>query len=67
MEKTRLLKVKGENRIDIESICDSLADKYEVSDKTALKWFCTAIQYNLVEQQIIEQIDYLLEENVLKK
>ena len=67
MERNGLLKIEGENRIDIESIVDSLADRYEVSDKTALKWFCTAIQYNLVEQQIIEQIDYLLEENVLKK
>lgn len=67
MEKTGLLKVEGENRIDIESICDSLADKYEVSDKTALKWFCTAIQYNRVMEAIIEQIDYLLDENAIKR
>lgn len=67
MERNGLLKIQGENRIDIECVVDALADRYEVSDTTALKWFCTAISYNLVVQSIIEQIDYLLEENILKK
>ena len=34
-----MLKVEGENRIDIESVADEIASKYGVSDKKALKFF----------------------------
>ena len=67
MERIRILKVEGENRLDIESVCKAIAHKYEIADKKALKWFCTALQYNLVMQAIFEQIDFLLDENVLPR
>ena len=62
-----MLRVEGENRIDIESLADEIASMYGVSDKKALKFFCTAIQYNVVMEAVFEQIDYLLEQNVISK
>ena len=61
-----MLKIEGENRIDIESVADDLAERYQVTVKTALKWLCTALQYNVVMESLIEQIDYLLEQGVIK-
>lgn len=62
-----MLKVEGENRIDIESVADEIASRYEVSDKKALKFFCTAIQYNVVMETVFEEIDYLLKQGVISK
>ena len=62
-----MLKVEGENRIDIESVADIIAERYKITDKTALKWFCTALQYSMVMESINEQIEYLLDQGIVKR
>ena len=65
MEKK--LRIEGENRINIEVCVEDLARRYDVSEKTALQWFCTAIMYNVVFAELDNQIGYLLETDVLKR
>lgn len=62
-----MLKVEGENRIDVESVVNEIAKKYGVTDKQALKFFCTAIKYEFVMNAIFEQIDFLLEAGKILK
>lgn len=61
-----MLKVEGENRIDIESIVGAIAEECGISDKQALKFFCKALHYDVVVEAIYEQINYLLELGIIK-
>ena len=60
-------RIEGENRIDMAAVVNWLAEKYNVPDRTALRWLCTVISYNVVTEAITEQIDYLLGEKVFQK
>ena len=62
-----MLKVEGENRIDIESYVNRLAEHYQVPKKLALKWLCTALRYSIVREFIADEIDYLLEHGEIKR
>lgn len=62
-----MIGIEGENRIDIAAVVNWLAEKYNVPDRTALRWLCTVISYDVVTEAITEQVDYLLSEKVLSK
>lgn len=62
-----MLKVEGENRINVEQAAHDIAERYQVSDKTGLKWLCMSLPYLIVMASIIEEIDYLLEQGVIKR
>ena len=62
-----MLKIEGENRLDIEQFVRDLADIYSVPDKVALRWLCVAMQYDAVHTAIVYQVNYLLEQNVLTR
>lgn len=62
-----MVRIEGENRINIVEVVNWLAEKYNVPDRTALRWLSTAITYNVVTDALAEQIEYLLERNVLTR
>ena len=61
------IKLEGENRVVMDTVSSYIAEKYDISEELAMSWLIAAIWYDVVIDEITNQIDYLLDKGIISR
>ena len=51
----------------MDTVSTYIAEKYDISEELAMSWLIAAIWYDVVIDEITNQIDYLLDKGIISR